>query len=86
MLVFSSGIILYGTLFRSPETKLLLSMPARDERITIHKFQEALAYSCWGFFLLASPMMLAYGVVVVRPVVLLRDDVADDCGVCLHSL
>ncbi len=67
MLVFSSGIILYGTLFRSPETKLLLSMPVRDERTTLHKFQEALAYSCWGFFLLASPMMLAYGVVVGAP-------------------
>lgn len=67
MLVFSSGIILYGTLFRSPETKLLMSLPVRDERITLHKFQEALAFSCWGFFLLASPMMLAYGIVVGAP-------------------
>ncbi|QDU56467.1 putative ABC transporter permease subunit [Aeoliella mucimassa] len=67
MLVFSSGIILYGMLFRSPETKLLLTMPARDERITLHKFQEALTYSCWGFILLASPMMLAYGIVMHVP-------------------
>lgn len=67
MLVFSSGIILYGTLFRSPECKLLLTLPARAERITLHKFQEALIFSCWGFFLLASPMMLAYGVVVNAP-------------------
>jgi ABC-2 type transport system permease protein len=64
MLVFSSGIILYGTLFRSPECRLLLTLPVRDERITLHKFQEALMFSCWGFFLLASPMMLAYGIVV----------------------
>ena len=67
MLVFSSGIILYGTLFGSPETRLLMSLPVRDERIVIYKFQEALAFSCWGFFLLASPMMLAYGVVVGAP-------------------
>lgn len=67
MLVFSSGIILYGTLFRSPECRLLLTTPARDERIVLHKFQEALAYSCWGFFLLSSPMMLAYGIVVQAP-------------------
>ncbi|MGI9457041.1 MAG: putative ABC transporter permease subunit, partial [Aeoliella sp.] len=67
MLVFSSGIILYGTLFRSPETRLLMAMPVRDERIALHKFQEAVAFSCWGFFLLASPMMLAYGVVVSAP-------------------
>lgn len=67
MLVFSAGIILYGTLFRTPECKLLLTLPARDERIALHKFQEALGYSCWGFFLLASPMMLAYGIVVHAP-------------------
>lgn len=67
MLIFSSGIIIYGTLFRSPETKFLLSLPVRDERIVIHKFQEAIAFSSWGFFLLASPMMLAYGVVIGAP-------------------
>lgn len=67
MLIFSSGIIIYGTLFRSPETKFLLSLPVRNERIVLHKFQEAIAFSSWGFFLLASPMMLAYGVVVGAP-------------------
>ncbi len=67
MLVFSSGIILYGSLFRSPETKLLLSLPVRDERIVLYKFQEAVGFSCWGFFLLASPMMLAYGLVISAP-------------------
>lgn len=67
MLVFSSGIILYGLLFRSPECRLLLTLPIRDERITLHKFQETLTFSCWGFFLLASPMMLAYGIVVHAP-------------------
>jgi ABC-2 type transport system permease protein len=67
MLVFSAGIIFFGAVYRSPEMRLLLSLPVRDERIALHKFQEALLYSCWGFFLLASPMMLAYGVVVHAP-------------------
>ena len=67
MLVFSAGIIFFGAVYRSPETRLLLSLPVRDERIALHKFQEALLYSCWGFFLLASPMLLAYGVVVHAP-------------------
>ena len=67
MLVFSSGIIMYGTLFRSPETKLLLSLPVRDERIALHKFQEAVVFSSWGFLLLATPMLLAYGIVIGAP-------------------
>lgn len=64
MLIFSAGIIIYGNLFYSPESRYLLTMPIRTERIVLHKFQEAVVYSSWGFFLLASPMMVAYGWVV----------------------
>lgn len=63
MLIFSSGIILYSGLFSSPETRFLLTTPARAERIVVHKFQEAVLFSSWGFFLLASPMIVAYGLV-----------------------
>lgn len=63
MLVFSSGILVYGGLYHSPEAKLLLTLPARPETIFAHKFQEALWFSCWGFVLLGSPMLVAYGVV-----------------------
>ncbi len=63
MLVFSSGIILYGGLYRSPETRFLLTLPVRTERIVLYKFQESLLFSSWGFFLLGSPMLIAYGVV-----------------------
>ncbi len=62
MLVFSSGIILYSGLFCSHETALLLSTPARAERIVLYKFQESLFFSSWGFVLLGSPMLVAYGV------------------------
>ena len=67
MLVFSSGIILYSGLFRSRETRYLLTLPARAERIFLHKLQEAAAFSSWGFLLLGSPMLIAYGLVNVAP-------------------
>lgn len=67
MLIFSSGIILYSGLYNSADTTLLLTMPVRPERIVLHKFQEAVFYSSWGFFLLASPIMCAYGIVVDAP-------------------
>jgi ABC-2 type transport system permease protein len=67
MLVFSSGIILYTGLYNSPETEYLLTLPVRPERIVLYKFQEALFYSSWGFFLLASPIMIAYGIVAGAP-------------------
>jgi ABC-2 type transport system permease protein len=67
MLVFSSGIILYSGLFNSPEIHFLLTLPVRAERLVLFKFQEAVFFSSWGFFLLASPMMIAYGIVVGAP-------------------
>jgi ABC-2 type transport system permease protein len=67
MLVFSAGIILYGGLFASRETTLLMVLPIRDERLVFYRFQEALFFSSWGFFLLASPMIVAYGMVVEAP-------------------
>ena len=67
MLTLSSGIILYGGLYRADETSLLLTLPARTERVFLHKFQAAMAMSSWGFLLLTSPMLVAYGVVVGAP-------------------
>jgi ABC-2 type transport system permease protein len=61
MLVFSTGIIIYGGLFRSPEVQFLFSLPARSERVFLHKFQEAMLFSSWGFLLLGTPMLIAYG-------------------------
>lgn len=67
MLIFSSAIILYSALFRSEETSFLLSLPIRAERIFLHKFQEAVVFSSWGFLLLGSPMLFAYGLVATAP-------------------
>ena len=62
MLVISAGIIVYSGLYCSAEAAFLLTMPIRPERIVQHKFQEAIAFSSWGFLLLGTPMLVAYGV------------------------
>jgi ABC-2 type transport system permease protein len=67
MLLFSSGIILYNSLYCSPEASFLLTTPARAQRIYQHKFQEAVWFSSWGFILLGSPTLVAYGVAVQAP-------------------
>ena len=67
MLIFSAGIILYGSLYASRETNFLMTLPVRDERIVFYRFQEAIFFSSWGFLLLASPMLVAYGWVVHSP-------------------
>jgi ABC-2 type transport system permease protein len=67
MLVFSTGILLYSGLYTTPEARLLLTLPVRSETIFSHKFQEAFWFSSWGFILLGSPMLTAYGVVRQAP-------------------
>ena len=67
MLVFSSGIILYTGCTTRRRPTFLLTLPVRPERIVLYKFQEAVFFSSWGFFLLASPIMIAYGIVVAAP-------------------
>jgi ABC-2 type transport system permease protein len=67
MLVLSSGIILYSALYRSREAQFLLTTPATPDRIFAHKVQEAVMFSSWGFLLLGSPMLVAYGAAVLAP-------------------
>ena len=67
MLTFSSAVLLHGLLFRASDLTFLLASPARIERVFLHKFQEAVFFSSWGFLLLASPMLLAHGIVESSP-------------------
>ena len=67
MLIFSAGIILYGGLYPSRETAFLMTLPVRDQRLVFYRFQESGLFSSWGFLLLASPMLAAYGWVVSAP-------------------
>lgn len=63
MLVFSTGVMIYGGLYRSPEVMWLLTLPVHAERVFLHKFQAAMLFSSWGFLLLGTPMLVAYGTV-----------------------
>lgn len=61
MMSISSAIIIYGGLFRAPDLRFLLTSPIRPKRIVWHKLQETLVFSGWGFFLMGSPPLIAYG-------------------------
>jgi ABC-2 type transport system permease protein len=61
MLLFSTAIILYSSLFSSPETAFLLSTPAAADQVFAYKYQGAITFSSWAFVLLGSPILLAYG-------------------------
>ncbi len=66
MLFFSTGILTYTGLFQSREAAYLLTTPASADRLFAYKFVEAMGFSSWGFLLLGSPMMVAYGMTVAR--------------------
>lgn len=61
LLIFSSGLILYSSLFASAETAFLLSRPVAADQVFAYKFQGAVAFSSWAFLLLGAPILVAYG-------------------------
>ncbi len=67
MLVFSTGLVLYASLFNGAETRFLLSTPAREDHIFASKFQSASLFSSWAFLVLGVPVLLAYGIVFEAP-------------------
>jgi len=67
MLIFSTGIILYASLFTSPEARFLLATPARADRVFATKFQAAVGFSSWAFLVLGLPILIAYGIVAEVP-------------------
>src|SRR5206468_1546313 len=56
--------ILYSSLFASTETMFLLVTPLREDQIFAYKLQGAVGFSSWAFVLLASPILVGYGLVV----------------------
>jgi ABC-2 type transport system permease protein len=62
LLIFSTGIILYSSLFASAESSFLLSTPAPVDQVFAYKFQGAVAFSSWAVVLLGSPILIAYGI------------------------
>jgi ABC-2 type transport system permease protein len=67
LLILSCSLILYSSLFKSPEAAFLLCRPAAADQVFAFKFQGALAFSSWAFVLLGSPILLAYGLMAGVP-------------------
>jgi ABC-2 type transport system permease protein len=67
LLVFSCCLILYGSLFTSPEARFLLGTPLGADKVFAYKFQGALGFSSWAFLLLGAPVLIAYGLVCHAP-------------------
>ncbi len=67
LLVFSTALILYGSLFAAAESGFLLSTPAREDQVFAYKFQGAVGFSSWAFLLLGGPILVAYGLVCDGP-------------------
>ena len=67
LLLFSTAILLYSGLFTASESRFLLTTPIPDDHIFAYKFQGALAFSNWGFLLLGSPVLIAFGLLVEPP-------------------
>lgn len=67
MLLFSTALILYSSLFVSAEATFLLHSPAPADRVFAYKFQGAIAFSSWAFFLLGAPVLIAYGIIYEAP-------------------
>jgi ABC-2 type transport system permease protein len=60
MLVFSSIIASYSTIFRSDEIPFLLVRPVGYNQITLYKFFESTALSSWAFVFIILPYVGAY--------------------------
>ena len=67
MLLFSNGIIIYASLFRSKETTFLYGLPVRCDDIFLYKLLETVVFSSWAFLFLSIPMVTAFGVVYGTP-------------------
>lgn len=67
MLFFSVGIITYNSLFHARESEFLLTFPCSADRVFASKFVEAMAFASWGFVLIGSPLLIAYGITVGAP-------------------
>lgn len=63
MLIVSAAILLYGGLFRSPDTIFLLTQPVRIERLFASRLFDTVILSSWAFIILSSPLLLGFALV-----------------------
>jgi ABC-2 type transport system permease protein len=67
LMVFSTALVMYVSLFRAADAPFLLSTPARTDHIFAYKFGEALLFGAWTLMLLGTPLLVAYGISVRAP-------------------
>lgn len=60
MLIISSAVTSYATLYRSDEVPFLLVRPFSVTQVVVYKFLESTFWSCWAFFLIIIPFLAAY--------------------------
>jgi ABC-2 type transport system permease protein len=61
MLTFSTGLIIYSSLFASAESQFLMALPVPDDHVFAYRLQGGIGFSSWAFVLLGSPILIAYG-------------------------
>ena len=61
MLIFSNAVLLFLSLFRSKETRWMLTLPISHKAIFSLRILESLVVSSWGLLVLSFPIFLAYG-------------------------
>jgi ABC-2 type transport system permease protein len=61
MLAFSNAVISFGALFRSEETRLLMTLPLESRAVYGYKTGESLLFSSWAFLMLGGPLLAAFG-------------------------
>jgi len=60
MLVISSIVSSYATIYRSEEIPFLITRPFRNSQIVLYKFFESAILSSWAFFFIIIPFVGAY--------------------------
>lgn len=63
MLTFSNGIISYISLFDSEEITFFRTSPLDPGNVFLYKLTETISFSSWAFLFLATPLIVAYGIV-----------------------
>lgn len=67
MLIISAAILLYGGLFRAPDTIFLFTQPVTVQRIFLAKLSDTVLMSGWAFIILSTPLLLGYATVIKAP-------------------
>jgi ABC-2 type transport system permease protein len=60
MIVVSSIVTAYSTIFRSEEVPFLMSRPFTVSQVVMYKFIESTALASWAFFFIIIPFVAAY--------------------------